>query len=201
METNYYPTKSIVETMNDAFFGKIFEDKDVCEEILRVILEDDKLEVLSVTPQCNINNLYEDYVRLDAFCKLGTDELCNIVVLKTNNSDYIRRERINASHFIMNNTRIEKNNIDAPKITMVCISTIDMFNKGRTIYHCKKVIEGIDKEIDYGLKEIYVNTAINDGSIISELMECFTQEQVNNEKFPLLSKRVGYLKMCGRIDS
>ena len=37
--------------IDDVFFEKIIEDKAVCEEILRVILEDDELEVLSVIPQ------------------------------------------------------------------------------------------------------------------------------------------------------
>lgn len=48
--------------------------------------------------------------------------------------------------------------------------------------------------IDNGLKEIYVNTAVNDGTTIAELMACFLQKQVINKKFPLLSARVGYFK-------
>lgn len=48
--------------------------------------------------------------------------------------------------------------------------------------------------MDNGLREIYVNTAVNDGSTIAELMECFLQEQVTNNKFPLLSSRVWYFK-------
>ena len=55
--------------IDDVFFEKIIEDKEVCEEILRVILEDNKLEVLSVMPQNNIKNLWGRSVRLDAFCK------------------------------------------------------------------------------------------------------------------------------------
>ena len=46
----------------------------------------------------------------------------------------------------------------------------------------------------YPKERNYVNTAINDGSTIAELMECFLQEQVNNKKFPLLSNRVWYFK-------
>ena len=77
---------------------------------------------------------------------------------------------------------------------MVYISTFDIFNKGKTIYHCRTVIEETNDAVDNGLKEIYVNTAINDGSTIAELMECFLQEQVDNKKFPLLSNRVWYFK-------
>ena len=180
--------------IDDVFFQKIIEDKGVCEEILRVILEDDKLEVLSVTPQCEIKNLNGRSVRLDAFCKLGAGELCNIEVQKANNDDHIRRVRYNASCITANNTEVGTDFIDVPNVTMVYISTFDMFNKGKTIYHCKTVIEETGEVIDNGLREIYVNTAINDGSTIAELMACFLQEQVDNKKFPLLSKRVWYFK-------
>lgn len=180
--------------IDDVFFEKIIEDKAVCEEILRVILEDDKLEVLSVTPQSSQKNLWGRSVRLDAFCKLGNGSYCNIEVQKSDNDDHVRRVRYNASCITSNNTEVGANFIDVPDVTMVYISTFDIFKKGRTIYHCKTVIEETNDAVDNGLKEIYVNTAVNDGSTIAELMECFMQEQVNNQKFPLLSSRVWYYK-------
>lgn len=42
--------------IDDVFFQKIIEDKKVCEEILRTILQDENLEVLTVTPQSNVKN-------------------------------------------------------------------------------------------------------------------------------------------------
>lgn len=180
--------------IDDVFFEKIIEDKNVCEEILRVILDDDKLEVLSVTPQSSVKNLYGRSVRLDAFCKLGTGVFCNIEVQKSDNDDHVRRVRYNASCITANNTEVGANFVNVPDVTMVYISIFDMFKKGKTIYHCKTVIEETGDAVDNGLKEIYVNTAVNDGSTIAELMECFLQEQVNNKKFPLLSNRVWYFK-------
>lgn len=180
--------------IDDIFWEMIIKDKNVCEEILRVILEDSQLKVLSVTPQYSIKNLHGRSVRLDAFCKLGTGELCNIEVQKANNDDHIRRVRYNASCITANNTKVGADFIDVPNVTIVYISTFDMFNKGKTIYHCKTTIEETGEAIDNGLREIYVNTAINDGSTIAELMACFLQEQVDNKKFPLLSKRVWYFK-------
>lgn len=180
--------------IDDIFFEKIIEDKNVCEEILRIILEDDELEVLSVTPQSSLKNLWGRSVRLDAFCKLGTGKFCNIEVQKSDNDDHVRRVRYNASCITANNTDVGERFINVPDVTMVYISTFDMFDKGRTIYHCRTVIEETNEAVDNGLTEIYVNTAINDGSTIAELMECFLQEQVDNKKFPLLSQRVWYFK-------
>ena len=77
---------------------------------------------------------------------------------------------------------------------MVYISAFDMIKKGKIIYRCMTVDVITGTSIDNELKEIYVNTAVNDGTTIAELMACFLQEQVNNKKFPLLSARVGCFK-------
>ena len=180
--------------IDDVFFEKIIEDKGVCEEILRVILEDDKLQVLSVTPQSSMKNLWGRSVRLDAFCKLGDGSFCNIEVQKSDNDDHVRRVRYNASCITSNNIEVGEKFIHVPNVTMVYISAFDIFKKGKTIYHCNTVIKETGEVVDNGLSEVYVNTAINDGSTIAELMECFMQEQVENKKFPLLSSRVWYYK-------
>ena len=48
--------------------------------------------------------------------------------------------------------------------------------------------------IDDGLHEIFVNTQIDDGTDIAELMFCFKQKEVNNPKFPETSAEVTRLK-------
>ena len=48
--------------------------------------------------------------------------------------------------------------------------------------------------IDDGLHEIFVNTVIDDGTDIAELMFCFTKKEVKNAKFPMLSSEVSRLK-------
>lgn len=56
--------------------------------------------------------------------------------------------------------------------------------------------------VDDGLKEVFVNTAVNDGSTISELMSCFLAKEVDNPKFPMLSNEVKRLKNTeGGLDS
>lgn len=41
---------------------------------------------------------------------------------------------------------------------------------------------------------LFVNTVIDDGTDISDLMACFTKEEVKNPKFPALSAEVARLK-------
>lgn len=194
LKRNSYQEVQKLKPIDDVFFQKLVEDKNVCEEILRIILEDERLEVLWVVAQDSIKNLYGRSVRLDALCRLGSGELCNIEVQKSSKDDQIRRVRYNASCITANNTKVGSDFIDVPDVTMVYISTFDIFDKGRTIYHCKTVIEETGNVVDNGLREIYVNTKVDDGSTIAELMKCFMQEQVDNKKFPFLSKSVWYYK-------
>lgn len=64
--------------IDDVFFEALAQNPKVCQEILRVILEDDKLIVDEVITQCSEKNIYGRSVRLDALCTLGTGEKCNI---------------------------------------------------------------------------------------------------------------------------
>ena len=61
-------------------------------------------------------------------------------------------------------------------------------------YHDEKVLKETGTVVDDGLHEIFVNTTIDDGLTIADLMNCFTKKEVNNPKFPKFSKRVKELK-------
>lgn len=74
------------------------------------------------------------------------------------------------------------------------ISEFDIFGNGLTTYHIDKTIRENGRTVEDGLHEIYVNTAVNDGSDIANLMECFIQREINNSKFPELSAEVKRLK-------
>lgn len=183
--------------IDDVFFERLMENKKVCQEILRVILNDDKLIVKTVVAQRGIQNLFGRSVRLDALCILGNGEICNIEVQKSDNDDHVKRVRYNASLITANKTPKGSDFSSVPTLLMVFISRFDIFKKNRNIYHVHSVItdEGMGYEmVNNGLSEVYVNTAVKDGTTLSELMECFEKEKVDNTKFPNLTKEVKYYK-------
>ena len=51
--------------------------------------------------------------------------------------------------------------------------SLTVFKQGKTIYHVDKMIRETGIYVDDGLREIFVNTAVNDGSDISELCHVF----------------------------
>ena len=62
------------------------------------------------------------------------------------------------------------------------------------IYHVDSVIRETQEKVDDGLERVFVNTAVKDGTTISEYMGCFLQKEIDNAKFPKLTNRVHYLK-------
>lgn len=70
-----------------------------------------------------------------------------------------------------------------------------MYNEGKAVYHVDEVVRETKDTVYSGLSEIYVNTKIDDGSDVAELMKIFTEvEAYDFEKFPKTSKRKAQFK-------
>lgn len=72
-------------------------DIPACQEILRTILEDEKLIVNDVIVQSSERNIYGRSVRLDALCMLGDGSLCNIEIQRSDSDNHLKRARFNAA--------------------------------------------------------------------------------------------------------
>ena len=81
--------------IDDLMFRKMAEDVGFCEEILRVILEDNELKVLETIPQWTGTNLQGHSVILDAKCVKSDGRQVNIEVQKEDDDDHQRRVRYN----------------------------------------------------------------------------------------------------------
>lgn len=162
--------------------------------MLRTILEDDKLVVTSIITQSDERNIYGRSVRLDALCFLGNRIKCNIEVQRSDNDNHLKRARFNASSITVRDSETWTNFEDVLELYIVYISEFDFLKRNKTIYHVEKVLRETGEFIDDGLHEIFVNTVIDDGTDIAELMSCFTKKEVKNPKFPALSSEVKRLK-------
>ena len=190
--------------IDDAMFKKLAESKAVCQEILRVILNDKKLIVEEVISEDSIANIFGRAVRLDALCTLGNGALCNIEIQKENVNDDVRRVRYNASSIVSRFSEKGQKFSEIPDVIVVYISEYDVFRLGRTIYHIDSVIRETNTTVDDGLSRVLVNTqyADTDNTDVGKLMKCFLQKEIDNDKFPELSDRLSYFKNDGKgVDS
>jgi hypothetical protein len=127
-------------------------------------------------------------------CEDEDHSIIHAEVQKKDDDDHQRRVRFNISNidtvFTEKGIKYEK----LPDVYAIFISKFDIFNEQRTIYHINRVIEETGSIVDNGIHEIYVNTAINDGSDIAELMQYFRNSVGEHENFMKLCKRVKYFK-------
>jgi len=180
--------------IDDVFFEVLGRSIPVCQEMLRTIMEDDGLIVTDVVTQSSERNLYGRSVRLDALCVLGNGAKVNIEVQRSDNDNHLKRARFNASSITVKDSEPGIKFEDVLELYIVYISEFDFLKGNRTIYHADKVLRETGNIIDDGLHEIFVNTVVDDGTDIAELMSCFTKKEVKNNKFPALSSEVKRLK-------
>ena len=180
--------------IDDTFFEVLADDIGVCQEMLRIILEDEKLIVKDVIVQSSERNLYGRSVRLDALCILGNGKKCNVEVQRSNEDHHLKRVRFNASVITVRDSQTDDKFEETIDLIVVYISEFDIFKCGRVIYHVDSVIRETQEKVDDGLERVFVNTAVKDGTTISEYMGCFLQKEIDNAKFPKLTNRVHYLK-------
>ena len=194
--------------IDNAFFPVLGQDPGVMEEILRVILNDNTLTVEKVIAEYTLPNLPGRGVRLDSFCETGDGHRINVEVQKADDDDHIRRCRYNAAGMTWKEAEKGTRFKDLPDVCVVYITEHDFLHGGRTVYHVDKILRENGSIIDDGSSVIYVNTAVNDGSAISDLMRCFLQKTVNDPRFPRLSERVhqykntekGAAEMCEELE-
>ena len=180
--------------IDDTFFEVLADDIGVCQEMLRIILEDEKLIVKDVIVQSSKRNLYGRSVRLDALCILGNGKKCNVEVQRSNKDHHLKRVRFNASVITVRDSQTDDKFEETIDLIVVYISEFDIFKRGRVIYHVDSVIRETQEKVDDGLERVFVNTTVKDGTTISEYMDCFLQKEIDNAKFPKLTNRVHYLK-------
>ena len=194
--------------IDNAFFPVLGQDPGVMEEILRVILNDNTLTVEKVIAEYTLPNLPGRGVRLDSFCETGDGHRINVEVQKADDDDHIRRCRYNAAGMTWKEAEKGTRFKDLPDVCVVYITEHDFLHGGRTVYHVDKILRENGSLIDDGSSVIYVNTAVNDGSAISDLIRCFLQKTVNDPRFPRLSERVhqykntekGAAEMCEELE-
>ena len=113
----------------------IAEDKAVCEEILRIILQKPKLKVIDAQTQRFLRNIGAHSVILDLLCEDEDGARINVEMQKTDDDDHVKRVRFNSSNIDTTFTEKGLDYKDFPDIYVIFISKFDMFQEGKTIYH------------------------------------------------------------------
>lgn len=196
-------TAKNLRVIDDALFRLVAGDKEVCQEILRVLLDDEDLIVLQAETQVNISSLNRE-VTLDVLCKIA-GKYVNVEVQKGKGNDDIRRTRFHLSTITANETSKGTDFRQVPDVTVIYITEYDALGNGQVFTvseMCVKTKDGYVPVHD-GARICYANTAVKDDSLKSELLQLFLEKEAfKDPRFPKLSDRIQYFKSTekGRED-
>ena len=183
--------------IDDTLFRLMAENKRVCQEILRTLLDMPELIVIRSDAQYTITSLHRE-ITIDAFCVLRDGSYCNIEMQKAGGSDDIRRVRFHASALTANLTPKGTDFSNVPDVKVLYLTEYDALNNGQTITHvtrCMKLNDGRYVPVNDGEDIYFANTCVDDGTDKSELMQLMLRRDAfYNEKFPEISDSINYYK-------
>ncbi|MCH5337255.1 MAG: hypothetical protein J1E03_00605 [Acetatifactor sp.] len=196
-EEDFNRRREIVRSLNvmdDDLFTKVAEDVPAMEEILSVLSQDPELRLLWSKSQVHIRNCGTRSVTLDAMCESVSGTLYSVEMEKSNRDDHQRRVRYNSSNIDTMYTEKGLDFKEIPNLCMIYLSKADFLRGGKCLYHIDRTVRGSAQVVENGVKEIYVNARVNDGSKVAQLMQYMKNTRGENPLFPKLSARVRYLK-------
>ena len=189
-----------LNAIDDVFFQKLMESKAVAQELLQVILQKKNLKVVQCAVQLSLRNIGSHSVVLDAVCRDEADNWYNVEVQKADSDDYQKRARFNMANM---DTKFTEKGVPydkLPEIYVIFITNFDIFKRGKTVYNIGRIIKETGDAVYNGTHELYINTAVDDGSEIAELMQYMKKTEGENRRFPQLSQRVQYFKNIKESD-
>ena len=180
--------------MDDLLFQKVAEDPEVCQEILRILLQKPTLHVIEAQPQRFLRNIGAHSVILDLLCRDANGDFFAVEVQKADDDHHQKRVRFNISN--VDTSLVEKGipYRELPDVYAIFLSRFDPFHEQKTIYHVDRSLRETGSKVDNGIHELYVNTTVNDGTEIAELMQYFLHSCGTHPKFQKLSQKVHYYK-------
>ncbi len=182
--------------IDDALFRLIAQRKEVCQEILRTLVDDNELEVITANPQERLISTEREIV-VDVLCRLSTGTYCNIEMQKGSSEDDIKRTRFHASIITSTKTPKGTNFCDIPTVKILYITEYDALKNNQAVTHVSRCqnISGTYVPVDDGEDIIFANTAIKDNSEQAELLQLFLEKgSFYSAKYPELSEAIRHYK-------
>lgn len=183
--------------IDDMFFRLLSGRKEVCQEILGILLEDESISVTDSYPQFELVGMNRSVI-LDALCVLSDKRFVNIEVQKDHFNDDIKRTRFHASLMTVNYT---DKTVPFSKLPDVEVVYISEYNVVKTKKPVSRVLKGIKneyggfEEIHNGEGIVFATPAVKDDSKKSRLLQRMVDDTAFwDVEFPVLSEAVNYFK-------
>lgn len=185
---------------SDLFAGKVFEDKEACQELCRILLQDDKIVIKYVKTKYAIRNLENHSVELDIFAEDIKGNFINVEIQMYEEKAPFKRTRYYLSSIDMSILEKGKSYARLPDVTLIYISKDDFIGDERGQYKLRRKADRQDvtMSLDNGLHEIYFNLEYyTEDAKVNELLAYFKDSKPDyiTKNFPRIVERVRYFKV------
>lgn len=180
--------------IDDNFMSKVFEDKECAEVLLRAILKKKDLKVNTVNVQYDIKNLQGRSIRLDILAEDEGGKLYNIEIQRNNHGAIPKRARYNSSLLDANITDAGEDYKNLAETYIIFITEGDIFGANKALYHVDRIVKETKKSFGDEAHIIYVNSKIQNNTVLGRLMHDFYCTDAKDIKNRKLAKRVKFFK-------
>lgn len=180
--------------IDDNFMTKVFEDKECVEILLKAIIKKNDLKVSSVNVQYDIKNLQGRSVRLDVLAEDKDGKVYNIEIQRNNHGAIPKRARYNSSLLDANITDAGEDYKNLAETYVIFITEGDIFGANKALYHVDRIVKETKKSFGDEAHIIYVNSKIQNNTVLGRLMHDFYCTDAKDIKNRKLAKRVKFFK-------
>ncbi len=180
--------------LSDVFMSVVLSDRNACQHVIRILMDDPGIELVSVRTQYVISKVISHGARLDVLAEDKKGVICHLEIEGADVADHARRTRFYGSVTDGEFLRKGRDYNELPERYIFYISRKDIWKDGYTVYEEEKRFRQTGKKHNDGSHLIYVNAKIDDGSRIAKLMKYFKTADPFDDSEGELSKRVRFLK-------
>ena len=184
--------------MDDTFFSVVMEHNDEAEYLLTHLLGK-SVRIIENKTQYSIRNIENHSIVLDALIEDEEHNIYDVEVQIGDKKNHERRIRYYRTAIDWSYLEKGKDYSDLPELYMIFISDFDPFQMSKVHYEIAQYIEGTDRKYDSGVHIHYFNTAVADGTFLSDLLRYLKSSDPENNSFGALSKQVNYHKIQGGV--
>ncbi len=183
--------------LSDVFMSVALSDRNACQHVIRILMDDPGIELVSVRTQYVISKVISHGARLDVLAEDKKGVICHLEIEGADVADHARRTRFYGSVTDGEFLRKGRDYSELPERYIFYISRKDIWKDGYPVYEEEKRFRQTGKKHNDGSHLIYVNAEIDDGSRIAKLMKYFKTADPFDDSEGELSKRVRFLKTEG----
>lgn len=182
---------------DDDLMSIVFDSNvEATELLLRIILEQDDLKVISVVGQRELENPIVNgrNIRLDILAKDSNNRYFDIEVQRSTEGAHFRRARFHSSMLDVRMLKEKQKFKELLDSYVIFITEKDTIGAGLPLYHVNRKIEETEGVFDDGSHIIYVNGSYKGDDPIGKLVHDFGCKQSDEMYYNELSSGVKHFK-------